>query len=72
VEWAEDSCLGNSITDRYKRANFLTLAGTSQVAYLDGHPTAFERYCNVAYSAFARFKIGMSGSASFQRSSKSS
>src|SRR5215467_11601533 len=30
-----------------------------------------ERYCSLAYSALASFRMGMSGSASFQRARKS-
>ena len=39
----------------------------------DGLPRWFKRrtYCNFAYSALASFRMGMSGSASFQRAKKS-
>ena len=42
-----------------------------EVTWRSGSACAMKAYCSCAYSALACFKIGMSGSASFQRARKS-
>jgi len=51
------------------KVNVLALLGSTAVAQGSGRRT--RGYCSFAYSALASFRMGMSGSASFQRVKKS-
>jgi hypothetical protein len=47
-------------------------ATTGMVGLREPHAAALQNgYCNFPYSALASFRMGMSGSASFQRARKS-
>ena len=54
------------------RAGVLSvIAWLQQLPLGTSDEAALSRYCKFAYSAFACFRMGMSGSASFQRAKKS-
>ena len=72
--------VGNSKTGRFWAINAITrIEGSmSEIAWLrkpsengKGRHRTFSCYCSFAYSALACFKMGMSGSASFQSVRKS-